>query len=124
MQNFVVLVTLALFTAAPVQASEPKKTPELVEKGKALFNTNCAVCHGEKGDGNGPAGAALNPKPRDFAHGPFKQGSRPAQIFKTLTEGVKDTPMVAWAHLTEDDRWALVYYVLELVPKAKKPTGR
>jgi len=29
-------------------------TEEMFKKGKALYTSNCAHCHGEKGDGNGP----------------------------------------------------------------------
>lgn len=40
--------------------------------GKALFEANCASCHGTSGKGDGPVGAALNPPPRDFTVGAFK----------------------------------------------------
>lgn len=40
--------------------------------GKALFEANCASCHGTSGKGDGPVGAALNPPPRDFTVGDFK----------------------------------------------------
>jgi len=40
--------------------------------GKALFEANCASCHGTSGKGDGPVGAALNPPPRDFTQGNFK----------------------------------------------------
>jgi len=32
----------------------------------------CVSCHGPQGKGDGPVGAALNPKPRDFSVGQFK----------------------------------------------------
>jgi mono/diheme cytochrome c family protein len=41
-------------------------------KGKVIFTTNCASCHGDSGKGDGPVGAALNPHPRDFTKGEFK----------------------------------------------------
>jgi mono/diheme cytochrome c family protein len=41
-------------------------------KGKVIFTTNCASCHGENGKGDGPVGAALTPRPRDFTKGEFK----------------------------------------------------
>jgi mono/diheme cytochrome c family protein len=40
--------------------------------GKAVFEANCASCHGKSGKGDGPVGAALNPPPRDFTVGDFK----------------------------------------------------
>ncbi len=91
-------------------------SPEQLEKGKALFTANCVPCHGEKGDGSGPAAAALNPKPRNFAKDPFKQGTKPDEVFKSISTGVKDTPMVGFAHLSEEDRWALTHWVLTMVP--------
>jgi len=43
-----------------------------VEKGKALYMQNCSSCHGDTGAGDGPTGAALPVKPRDFGVGEFK----------------------------------------------------
>ena len=104
---------------APV-VQAPKETPELLEKGKAAYLVNCLACHGEKGDGAGPAGQALNPKPRDFSKDPFKQGTKPEELFKSISEGVAGTPMIGYAHLPEEDRWGLTYYVLSFVPKNAK----
>lgn len=41
-------------------------TPEARQQAQQIFGTRCAVCHGPEGRGDGPGGAALNPKPRDF----------------------------------------------------------
>ncbi len=38
----------------------------VVDKGKTLFDSNCATCHGPEALGNGPAGSALNPKPANL----------------------------------------------------------
>jgi mono/diheme cytochrome c family protein len=35
-------------------------------KGKETFAKTCGTCHGNTGKGDGPAGAALNPKPKDL----------------------------------------------------------
>ncbi len=42
------------------------------EAGKPLYLQNCASCHGDTGAGDGPTGAALPVKPRDFGDGTFK----------------------------------------------------
>ncbi len=115
------IALLCAFVSAAALAGPPAKVDQaLLDKGKSAFSVNCAACHGEKGDGTGPAAAALNPKPRNFTTEPFKQGDSPDAVFKTLSTGVTGTPMVAFAHLPEDDRWALAHWVLEL-RKGGKP---
>lgn len=108
------------FAASPARAEPPKKSPALLEKGRASYQINCASCHGDKGRGDGVAAATLNPKPRAFATDKFKGGSKPAEIFATLGKGVVGTTMVPFAHLPEEERWGLAYYVLELKGAKKK----
>lgn len=105
----------------------PKTSPQLTEKGKAAYKINCASCHGDHGDGKGPAGAALNPPPRNLAEvATFVQGSSREKVFDTITKGVPGKAMVAFGHLSEEDRWGLTDYVLEFSKKkntAAAPTG-
>jgi mono/diheme cytochrome c family protein len=121
-ERLVAFATGALLAAAPAGAAPaPKKTPELLEKGRVSFERNCAPCHGEKGAGDGIAAAALNPRPRNFATERFKQGSKPAQIFETLKKGVPGSVMVPFTNLPEEERWGLAYWVAELKgPEAKR----
>jgi mono/diheme cytochrome c family protein len=109
-----IAVTVSLLSAALAFAAAPPSSKELLEKGKASFNINCVACHGPKGAGDGAAAVALNPKPRNYATDTFKNGDKVEDVFKTLATGVKDSAMVSFAHLPEQDRWALAYYVLEL----------
>jgi len=122
-----ITLLLAALTSVAAFAGTPKATPAVLEKGKSLFVTTCSACHGEHGDGNGPAAAALNPKPRDFHTDEFKQGATVKDIFDTATNGVPGTLMVGFPSLPEDDRWAIAHYVASLtadnphVKAAKKP---
>jgi mono/diheme cytochrome c family protein len=109
----------ALLLASGAGAAEPKKTPELLAKGKASYETNCAACHGAKGLGDGEAGAALDPKPRNLVKDKFKKGTKPAELHAMLTKGIDGTTMVAFSHLPDDELWGLSYYVLELRAGAK-----
>jgi mono/diheme cytochrome c family protein len=100
--------------AVTASASAPKRTQELVAKGKASYEANCSACHGEGGRGDGVAGAALDPKPRDLVAGRFKRGAALEKVYETLEKGIEGTTMVSFGYLPEDERWALAHYVLEL----------
>ena len=73
------------------------------EKGKAVYDQWCSSCHGEKGDGKGPAADFVWPKPRDFTKGTYKfkstgSGEPPldSDIIRTIREGNPGTSMPAW----------------------------
>lgn len=112
------LIGLSL-SSVVLAGAAPKATPELLAKGKIAYETNCLMCHGDKGDGNGVAGAAMNPKPRNFLKDKFKLGDKPEGVFKSISEGLPGTAMAAFAHLSEEDRWAITHYVLSF-RKGKK----
>lgn len=89
--------------------------PALLARGKALFTENCVSCHGPKGEGNGAAGGALKPPPRNFTQPTgWVVGYRIDEIYKTLQEGVKGSAMMAYTYLPKSDRMALVHYVRSL----------
>lgn len=55
---------------APAKAAKQhnplRATPASVTRGEALFQAHCAGCHGERGEGDGPAAITLNPKPSNL----------------------------------------------------------
>jgi len=89
----------------------------LVAKGKSLFAVNCASCHGTGGAGNGPAAAALNPKPRNFTESYWKFGGGPARIVQTITNGSSGTAMASFPSIALEDRFAIAHYIRTLNPK-------
>ncbi len=87
-------------------------TPDLLNRGKALFGQYCVPCHGEDGRGDGPAAGSLKPSPRNFTQpAGWTNGPGRPDIFKTLSNGVPGSAMVAYDILTKKDRMALVHYV-------------
>ncbi|TGL39875.1 c-type cytochrome [Leptospira perdikensis] len=101
-------------TPAAVESSA-SADPDLV-KGEELYLQNCSSCHGEKGAGDGAAAAALNPKPRNYKApvSEWKNGNTAAGVTKTLKEGIKGSPMVAYGHLGDDNIRILAKYVEHL----------
>lgn len=95
-------------------------TPELVTYGAKVFKTNCAMCHGDTGKGDGAAGAALNPKPRNLVEGKWTQGEGAIAHFKVLQNGIKGTSMAAYGHFKPADRWALVWYIDSITENKSK----
>ncbi|MBI2883545.1 MAG: cytochrome c [Candidatus Methylomirabilis oxyfera] len=65
--------------AAGAANTEPK-TPE-------KFGTFCGPCHGQAGKGDGPAAAALNPKPRNFTDGKYMNTRTDTQLINVIKNG-------------------------------------
>jgi mono/diheme cytochrome c family protein len=86
--------------------------------GKQLFDANCAPCHGTGGAGDGPAAAALNPKPADFKT-PIHAKLPDGYYFWRVTKGGSVPPFSAagsamppWeGSLTPQQRWLVILYV-------------
>jgi len=86
--------------------------PKMQLAGQALFRSNCAVCHGASGGGNGVAGqyglvaiaSFHQDRLRDMADG---------EIYNTITHG-KNTMLGYGSKIPVDDRWAIVAYVRAL----------
>ena len=114
---------LLLLSACLAFGAAPPPSKDALEKGKTSFEINCAACHGVTGAGDGAAAAALTPRPRSFKVDPFKNGDTAENVFKSVSEGIPTTAMVAFAHLKEEERWSLAYYVLELRGPAKAPAA-
>jgi mono/diheme cytochrome c family protein len=101
----------------------PQATPEELRlaRGRELYGIYCVACHGEKGEGDGPAGRFLYPKPRNFVAGRFRivstVNSYPsdADLLQVITGGMPGSAMFPFAHLSAADREALVTQVRHLI---------
>jgi mono/diheme cytochrome c family protein len=123
--------TRVTFSDLPVPV-KPEVTAELVAKGKAVYEQNCAACHGVKGDGKSDAAAFLLPKPRDFQAAKFRMRSTPTgllptdvDLFRAVSLGMGGTPMPPWKHMLSDEqRWAVVEYIKTFSPRFADPNEK
>jgi mono/diheme cytochrome c family protein len=80
-----------------------------IAMGQKLYTSNCMICHGPSGKGDGPGGAALEKKPADLG-ARIKAGETDGELFWKITEG--RSPMLSWkGSLSETQRWELVTYI-------------
>jgi mono/diheme cytochrome c family protein len=124
------VVTLEQLLHAPAAATKPGQRAvgaKEARAGKPLFIRECAGCHGERGDGQGPAAAFLDPKPRNFTKKLFKlrttEGQVPAtaDILRTIERGLPGSAMPSFAFLTAEERSRIAAYVLDLADALDTP---
>jgi mono/diheme cytochrome c family protein len=92
--------------------------PAQIARGKEIYTTRCAICHGDAGDGKGPAGLALPLKPADFTDKGGVAQMRDNYWFWRVSEGGQVEPfkgkgsaMPPWkGELSVQDRWAVMAY--------------
>ena len=109
----------------------PRATPQTLTRGRALYaQAKCAECHGESGKGDGPSAAQLKDdfdhpiRPADFTRGQLKAGAAVADVYRTMTTGLDGTPMPSFADsMSDEERWAIAYFVLSLSAWADPLTG-
>jgi mono/diheme cytochrome c family protein len=99
-------------------------TDERLAAGSGHFRRHCQECHGVTGDGRGPSAPWMVPHPRDYRAGVFKfvsTGKKPtrADLFRTLTNGLKPSAMPQFGMRTEEERDRLVDYVIFLSVRGK-----
>jgi mono/diheme cytochrome c family protein len=87
--------------------------PEAAEAGAEVFRTNCEMCHGPQGHGDGPAGGSLEPKPGNLAE--VQTRASDDYLFWRIHDGKPGTSMVAWRGiLTDEQIWQAVVFIRTL----------
>ena len=115
----------AAITAEDKARKNPVKFTEVsVDRGKKIFVTQCALCHGPKGDGKGELAADMKLNVPDFTKPDTLKDRTDGELFTII--GTGQDPMPAQAgRLTDTHRWNLVNYLRMLSGKApEKSTGK
>jgi len=112
----------ALALAALGSAANAQQ-PDVVA-GRALFVQRCAVCHGERADGQSNLAKMLNPKPANLLASKLDSGARNQIVRKGGASVGRSPVMPNWeAELQEDDLRNVIAYVASIAPAAASVTA-
>lgn len=81
------LVAVAALLGGCDKEEKPAADPKIVAEAENVWKTKCSTCHGAQGMGDGAAGAALNPKPRNFHDHAWQNKTTDEHLKKVIVEG-------------------------------------
>ena len=71
------------------QKPDPSSRSQAMTDGATSYREHCAVCHGDQGRGNGPAAAALKPRPTDLTRLTLRTGTFPESRLTGILKGTE-----------------------------------
>lgn len=114
-----IMVLASLFSVGAIAAQTQSGRPSAsVDAPGTIYQNNCSVCHGERGDGKSMARFALDPPPADFTSEKIRKKLSRAHMIEVLSKGTrtkegKPTAMVAWtSQLSRKHIETVVDYVI------------
>jgi mono/diheme cytochrome c family protein len=102
--------------AAKTMKNPLPATASSLARGKELFQANCVMCHGEKGDGTGEMAKRLETTPSDLTDANRMDTQTDGELFYKISTGTDEMPEYG-AILEKEEIWHLVNYVRSLVKK-------
>jgi mono/diheme cytochrome c family protein len=103
-------------SAQDAQKQNPvKPTPESLAKGKKTYAIDCAMCHGENGDGKGDLAADMK-NVTDFTAPDALKNRTDGELFAIMRKGKGEMPPEG-DRAKNDDIWNLVNYIRSLKKK-------
>jgi mono/diheme cytochrome c family protein len=97
----------------PQEARKPnpvKPTAESHARGKKLYIVDCALCHGEKGDGKGDMASDIK-NITDFTNPDIQKNATDGEWFYIIRKGKGEMPPEESGRAKDDDVWSIVNYV-------------
>jgi mono/diheme cytochrome c family protein len=103
---------------APVKKENPvKSSPEVLAAAKKVFGYDCAMCHGESGNGKGDLVESMSLKMKDWHDPAVLSGISDGDIYDLIVKG-KDKMVGEGDRLAPAKVWGLVHYVRTFAKKS------
>ncbi|HEX4758487.1 MAG TPA: c-type cytochrome [Terracidiphilus sp.] len=121
---------LFVFTPAATQASNPqdttpapaptpaasatnpvKPTAESQAKAKGLYQIDCAMCHGDNGNGQTDIAKSMSLTMTDFSDPKTLTGTPDGQLFGIIRNGKDKMPPEAAGRANDNSVWNLIVYI-------------
>ena len=100
------------------QSNPIKATPESLARGKKYYSYDCALCHGESGDGKTDVAIDEKLKLKDLSDPATLKDRTDGELFYLIQHGRGHMPMEQKGRLTSTEVWSLVNYIRSLSQKA------
>jgi len=113
---------------APAPAAAPAKKPvkptaESQAKAKKLYSVDCAMCHGDNGNGKTDLATGMELKLEDWSNPSSLAGKTDEDLFTIIRNGKDKMPPEAEGRAKDDEVWNLIIYIRKMSqPQADAPT--
>lgn len=84
-----------------------------LQRGEILYSIHCALCHGEKAQGDGPLAIHYSDRPPSDLTGPNVAAQFDGTLFRTISQGFGQMPPLT-ENLTPRERWDVINYLRKL----------
>jgi mono/diheme cytochrome c family protein len=134
LKPFLVVPAVALFATAlsvslPASAQDAapkiKVTADSQSKAKKLYAMDCALCHGDTGDGKTDLAKDMQLTMIDWTDSKSLAGVQDQDLFKTIRNGKGKMPAEDAGRAKDDEVWNLIVYIRALgkVQPATQPAA-
>ena len=122
----------ALLCATPQQTATAqangtnpvKQTPEVLAKAKAIYQIDCAMCHGDNGDGKTDLATGMSLTMPDWTTPATLAGKSDKELFDLIRAGKDKMPPEDTGRAKDPDVWGLILYIRNLSqPQAAAPAS-
>jgi mono/diheme cytochrome c family protein len=111
--------------AAQANGTNPVKlTPDVLAKAKAIYQVDCAMCHGDKGDGKTDLATGMSLTMPDWTNPATLASKSDKDLFDVIRAGKDKMPPEDAGRAKDPDVWGLILYIRGLSKGSAAATAK